>query len=119
MSSWVVRLATQSAASLCFANSRFAPLLTILALMSGALLAQLTTGTIEGTLRDSNGHPMADSPIVISGGAGFQCVELCAGSNENSYLARNGVNTPETKVPRSCRDITSDHTGALRANRGS
>ena len=84
MSSWVVRLGTQSAASLCFANSRVAPLLTTLVLVPGALLAQLTTGTIEGTLRDSNGHPLAGSPIVISGAAGFHTV---IHSNSNGEFA--------------------------------
>ncbi len=74
MSSWVVRLGTQSAASLCFVNSRFTPLLPILVLVPGALLAQLTTGTIEGALRDSNGHPLAGSSIVVSGAAGFHTV---------------------------------------------
>jgi hypothetical protein len=74
MSSWVVRLGTQSVASLCSANNRFAPLLTILVLVPGALLAQLTTGTIEGALRDSNGHPVAGSSIVVSGAAGFRTV---------------------------------------------
>src|ERR1700688_4599701 len=74
MSSLVVRLGTQSAASLCCANSRFAPLLTILVLIPGAVLAQVTTGTIEGVLRDSNGHPLAGSSIVVSGAAGFHTV---------------------------------------------
>jgi hypothetical protein len=84
MSSWVVRLGTQSAASLCFANSRFAPLLTILVLVPRALLAQLTTVTIEGVLRDASGHPAAGSPIVVSGAAGFQTV---VHSNSNGEFA--------------------------------
>ena len=35
------------------------------------LLAQLTTGTIEGTLRGTDGLPVAHSPILITGGTGF------------------------------------------------
>ena len=85
MSSWVVRLGTQSAASLYSANSRFAPLLTILVLVPGALLAQLlTTGAIEGVLRDSNGHPLAGSSIVVSGAAGFH---TAVHSNSNGEFA--------------------------------
>src|ERR1700722_7087554 len=84
MSLWVVRLGTQSAASLCSANSRFAPLLTILVLVPGALLAQLTTGTIEGALRDSNGHPLAGSSINVSGANGFHTVVQ---SNSNGEFA--------------------------------
>jgi hypothetical protein len=37
-------------------------------------LAQLTTGAIEGTLRASDGRPVAGSPILIAGGAGFRAV---------------------------------------------
>src|SRR5579863_560834 len=90
-SSWVVRLDIRSAASPCFGNScslpavrRFVLLLAIVALMPGALLAQLTTGAIEGTLRAPDGRPMPDSPILITGGAGFRAV---IHSNSNGEVA--------------------------------
>ncbi len=80
MSSWVVRLVTRSVASLCFANSRglpkvrLGPLVATVAFVPVALLAQLTTGSIDGTLRDVNGHPLAGLAIVVSGAAGFHTV---------------------------------------------
>ncbi|MCU1336503.1 MAG: TonB-dependent receptor [Bryobacterales bacterium] len=49
-------------------------LVVILALVPGALLAQLTTGVIEGTLRTPDGRPLAGSPILITGGTGFRTV---------------------------------------------
>jgi hypothetical protein len=39
-----------------------------------ALLAQLNTGAIVGTLRDTSGHPLGGSAIVVSGAAGFHTV---------------------------------------------
>jgi len=54
-------------------------------LVPGALLAQLlTTGAIEGVLRDSNGHPLAGSSIVVSGAAGFH---TAVHSNSNGEFA--------------------------------
>ncbi len=35
-------------------------------------MAQLTTGDIKGILRGSDGRPVAGSPILITGGAGFR-----------------------------------------------
>jgi hypothetical protein len=37
----------------------------------GPLFSQLTTGDIEGTLRAVDGRPLAGSPILITGAAGF------------------------------------------------
>jgi hypothetical protein len=42
--------------------------------------AQLTTGTIEGTVRAADGRPIAGAPILVAGAAGFQTV-IHAGSN--------------------------------------
>ena len=80
MSSWVVHLGTRSAVSPCCGSSRSLPavrlglLLATLVLVPGALLAQLTTGAIEGTLRATDGRPMPGAPILITGGAGFRTV---------------------------------------------
>src|SRR6266436_5179300 len=77
-SSWVARLDTRSAVSRCCGSSRrlwavrLGLLLTTVALLPAALLAQLTTGTIEGTLRATDGRPVADSLILITGRAGFR-----------------------------------------------
>lgn len=63
MYSWVVRLDTRSAVSPCSSNSRISPevrlgfLLAIVFWVPEALLAQLTTGTIEGTSFGMDGHP--------------------------------------------------------------
>jgi hypothetical protein len=48
--------------------------IAIAVFVPGALLAQLTTGAIEGTLRARDGRPMPGAPIVITGGAGFRAV---------------------------------------------
>ncbi len=87
----MVRLGTQSAASACCTSSRslqavrrLGPLLATLLFVPGVLLAQLTTGTIEGTLRATDGRPVAGSPILITGGAGFH---LTIQSNSNGEFA--------------------------------
>jgi len=76
----VVRLGTRSAVSACCGSSRnlaalwFGLLLAAAAFVPRALLAQLTTGIIQGTLRGVDGRPMPGAPILISGGAGFRAV---------------------------------------------
>ncbi|MGA3237545.1 MAG: carboxypeptidase-like regulatory domain-containing protein [Bryobacteraceae bacterium] len=45
-----------------------------MALIPGILLAQLTTGAIEGILRAPDGRPVASAPILVTGGAGFHTV---------------------------------------------
>ncbi|HEX4167278.1 MAG TPA: hypothetical protein VHZ55_17575 [Bryobacteraceae bacterium] len=40
----------------------------------GTVLAQLTTGAIEGTIHDRNGHPVTDVSLLITGAAGFRTV---------------------------------------------
>ena len=85
-----MRLGTRSAVSPCCGSSRSLPavrlglLLATAVLVPGALLAQLTTGAIEGTLRATDGRPLADSPILITGGAGFRTV---IHSNSNGEFA--------------------------------
>ncbi len=85
-----MRLDTRSAVSRCCGSSRrlravrLGFLLTTGAFLPAALLAQLTTGTIEGTLRATDGRPVADSLILITGGAGFRTV---IHSNSNGGFA--------------------------------
>jgi hypothetical protein len=80
MCSWVVRLDTQSAVSLCSVSSRIssevnvAVLLAIVASVPGILPAQITTGTLAGTLSGADGNPAPGSAILISGGAGFSAL---------------------------------------------
>ena len=80
MSSWVVRLDTRSAGSPCSGNSRIFPkarlrlLLALVVLIPRALVAQLTTGTIEGTSFGIDGHPLPGALILITGGVGFRTV---------------------------------------------
>ena len=77
----MVRLGTRSAASPCCGNNRRLPdvrwlglLLATVVCVPGVLLAQLTTGSIEGTLRAVDGRPVAGAPILVTGGAGFRTV---------------------------------------------
>ena len=53
------------------AHCRRFVLLALLCLTSG-LHAQLTTGTVEGHLLTSDGHPVPNAPLIITGGAGFR-----------------------------------------------
>jgi hypothetical protein len=76
-----VRLGKRSAASSCCGNKRGLPdvrqlglLLATVVCVPGVLLAQLTTGSIEGTLRAADGRPIAGAPIFVAGGAGFRTV---------------------------------------------
>src|SRR5271170_4170451 len=78
---WVVLLGTRSAASPYSSSSRSLPnvrwlglLLATVAFVPGVLLAQLTTGVIEGTLHTPDGRPVAGAPILVTGGAGFRTV---------------------------------------------
>jgi hypothetical protein len=45
-------------------------------------MAQLTTGVIEGTLRNPEGHPTAGGRIVVSGGAGLRMTIKCDGNGQ-------------------------------------
>ncbi len=47
-------------------------------------MAQLTTGAIKGILRATNGRPLAGTPILVTGGAGFRAV---IHSNSNGEFA--------------------------------
>ncbi len=73
-----MRLDTRLAVSLCCGSSgnftalTIGLLLAIAGVVPDALLAQLTTGAIHGTVRDMDGRPLPGSPILISGGAGLR-----------------------------------------------
>src|SRR5215467_888415 len=79
-SSWEVRLGTRSAASPCSGSNPFPDLrrlgllLAPMVFLPGALLAQLTTGTVAGTVRAADGHRLAGESILITGGAGWGIV---------------------------------------------
>lgn len=84
-------LGTRSAASPYSSSSRGLPnvrwlglLLATVAFVPGVLLAQLTTGVIEGTLHTPDGRPVAGAPILVTGGAGFLTV---IHSNSNGQFA--------------------------------
>jgi hypothetical protein len=86
-----VLLGTRSAASPYSSSSRGLPnvrrlglLLATVAFVPGVLLAQLTTGVIEGTLHTPDGRPVAGAPILVTGGAGFRTV---IHSNSNGQFA--------------------------------
>ena len=44
----------------------------LLLVLPTALLGQLTTGVLEGIVRDANGHPVAGAPVVITGAPHFR-----------------------------------------------
>ena len=46
--------------------------LAAFALLPGIVCAQLTTGLIEGVLRDAGGKPLAGALILVTGGAGLR-----------------------------------------------
>jgi len=85
-----MRSGTPSAVAPCCGSIRSLPavrfgfLLAAVAFVPGSLLAQLTTGAIQGILRAADGHPLAGSPILITGGAGFRTV---IHSNSNGGFA--------------------------------
>jgi hypothetical protein len=54
------------------AGWRRALLLTAAILLPGMLAAQLTTGIVEGTVRDRQGQPLSDALISVTGSLGFQ-----------------------------------------------
>jgi hypothetical protein len=63
---------------------RIGPLVATLLFVPGPLFSQLNTGDIEGTLRAVDGRPVADSPILITGAAGFH---LAIHSNSSGAFA--------------------------------
>jgi hypothetical protein len=63
---------------------RLGPLIVTVALIPGILLAQLTTGAIEGILRAPDGRPVAGATILVTGGAGIRTVIY---SNSNGEFA--------------------------------
>ena len=67
-----VRLVIRSAGLRCCVRTRLALLLAAAAFIPGALPGQLTTGIVEGSFRAPDGNPLSGSPILVTGGAGFQ-----------------------------------------------
>src|SRR3954453_8436646 len=127
MYSWELRLDIRSAASLCFGNDRAAPGLRRLGLLlasvisvCGAGSAQLTTGIIEGTLRDSDGRFLAGESIVLTGPTGFHMLLLTA-SRGDFYLTLpygryqlSGVDVTVTAAETRHVDLVRDRSGAIR-----
>jgi len=97
----------------------------------GALWAQLTTGTIEGTLRAPDGRPVADSAILVTGGAGFRTVIHSNSNGEFSmtlpygryrlsggvpYATESSVATVFVAPLQTARfDLVMDTSGAIRS----
>jgi hypothetical protein len=79
-----VRLATRSAASRCCGSSRLSLGLQLAAIVftPGTLVAQLTTGVVEGTLRGIDGSPLSGAQILVTGRAGFRTVVRSDASGE-------------------------------------
>jgi len=87
-----VRLGTRSAASQCSGSSSIssALLLCAIVLIPGILVAQLTTGVIEGTLRSAEGRPAAGGRMLVTGGAGFRTVVACDANGQFSITLPYG-----------------------------
>jgi hypothetical protein len=65
-------------------------LLAAVVLLNAPLRAQLTTGTLSGTLRAADGHPLADESIPITGGAGFHAAVRTSSHGEFSITLPYG-----------------------------
>ena len=74
-----MRLGIQSAASLCSGSSGVPSALFLCAILCipTTLVAQLTTGVIEGRLRSAEGRPATGRQILVTGGVGFRAVVAC------------------------------------------
>ena len=64
-------MAIRLAALQCCANNRPALALALALALPGVALGQLTTGTVEGSLRTADGRAAAGAPIEVIGAAGF------------------------------------------------
>src|SRR5579863_10172841 len=71
MFSWVARLVIRSAVLRCCA-SRPLLALAMAACLPEALLPQLSTGLLEGSLRDAGDHPVGGTELLITGALGFR-----------------------------------------------
>jgi len=69
-------LDTRSAASRCCGSSRLSLglQLAVILFTPGTLVAQLTTGVVEGTLRGIDGSPLSGAQIQVTGRARFRTV---------------------------------------------
>ena len=70
MSLWEPRLDIRLADLRCYANSLSAALLALL--WAASAPAQVSTGTVEGLVRNGGGKPIAGALVVIAGDLGFQ-----------------------------------------------
>jgi hypothetical protein len=66
----------------CGIGARLAVLFATIVFVPHTLRAQLTTGIVAGVLHDSDGHAKPDSPIVITGEAGFRTTIRTAAGGE-------------------------------------
>jgi hypothetical protein len=64
---------------------RWTFLAALLVLLAGPLMAQGTTGKIEGTVRDQAGSPIAGAQVLIVGSA------FASSTNEQGYYFLNNV----------------------------
>ncbi len=126
MFSWVLRLGTRSAVSLSFANSGSlcGALLAVALFLPGRASAQLTTGTVEGTVRTADGRALADVAITVSGGVGLRTVArsnlrgefvmtLPYGGYQLSMEFKPGVGVVVAPLQTTRVDLVVDAAGAL------
>ena len=122
MSSWEARWATPSAASQCSVSSRAFLRLALAIFLPASLAAQLTTGTLAGTLRATDGHRLAGESILITGGAGFHFAIRTNSSGEFSItlpygryqLSGTGAAVLVSPLQTTVLDLIEDASGAIR-----
>jgi hypothetical protein len=130
MFSWVLRLGIRSAVSLFFANSGSlrGAWLAVALVLPGRAPAQLTTGTVEGTVRTADGRALADVAITVSGGAGLSnvvrsnlrgqfVVTLPYGGYQLSTEVKPGVSVVVAPLQTTRVDLVVDAAGALHSVR--
>ncbi len=130
-------LGTLSAALQSFVINTNTPLERRLTLLSAVLVfapflleAQLSTGLLEGTVHDSEGHAASHSAILIAGGSGFKAVihtnsagEFTVALPYGRYLFSHGISRQGTGVALvvtplepSRVDLVMDSSGELRSS---
>jgi hypothetical protein len=125
MSLWVLHLDTRSAVSRFFGNSGSpgAALLALALFLHGEALAQLTTGTVEGTVHTVDGRAFEDVAITISGAGlrtavrtgrnGGFVATLPYGSYLLSVELRQGISVFVAPAQTTRVDLVIDAAGAL------
>jgi hypothetical protein len=98
-----------------------ARLLAVAILVPGALLAQLTTGIVEGTVHTPDGRPAPSVPILVTGSLGFRAAIHTTASGEFSLTLPygqyqiSGVPVSVAPLQTTRLDLVTGGLGAIQA----